>query len=151
MSHADLLPGEPVEIERKFLVTGDAWRGRGRVETIRQGYLPTAADCTVRVRIVGDRGFLTVKSVARGGVRAEFEYPIPVDHAAFMLRRFCVGRTIEKRRHWVRQEGANWTVDEFLGVHAGLFLAEIELDRIDRPIELPLWVGREVTGDPRAI
>lgn len=96
MSHADLLPGEPVEIERKFLVTGDAWRGRGRVETIRQGYLPTAADCTVRVRIVGDRGFLTVKSVARGGVRAE-----------------------------------------------------IELDRIDRPIELPLWVGREVTGDPR--
>jgi adenylate cyclase len=144
-SHA---PG-PVEIERKFLVTGQAWREGAAVEQLSQGYLPTTDDCSVRVRIAGARAFLTIKGPARDGVRAEFEYPVPVDHAAAMLHQFCGGRMIAKRRHSLTHDGRVWTVDEFEGPLAGLLLAEVELDRVDQAVSLPAWVGREVTDDPR--
>ena len=120
-SHA---PG-PVEIERKFLVTGQAWREGAAVEQLSQGYLPTTDDCSVRVRIAGARAFLTIKGPARDGVRAEFEYPVPVDHAAAMLHQFCGGRMIAKRRHSLTHDGRVWTVDEFEGPLAGLVLAEM--------------------------
>ncbi len=140
---------DPIEIERKFLVIGQAWREGATVEPISQGYLPTTDACSVRVRIEGARAYLTIKGPAVDGVRAEFEYPVPVDHAASMLRRFCSGRTIAKQRHSLRYGGRVWTVDAFEGALAGLLLAEVELDHVGQAVDLPPWIGREVTEDPR--
>ena len=149
MSRLDPPAQEPVEIERKFLVIGQAWREGARVEPIAQGYLPTTDDCSVRVRVVGERAFLTIKGPSRDGARAEFEYPVPVDHAASMLRQFCTGRMIAKRRHSLTHDNRVWTVDEFEGPLTGLLLAEVELDHVGQAISLPPWLGREVTDDPR--
>ena len=140
---------EPVEIERKFLVIGQAWREGATVELLSQGYLPTTDACSVRVRIAGDKAFLTVKGPPVEGVRAEFEYPVPVDHATSMLHRFCQGRMIAKRRYSLRHGGRVWTVDAFEGVLAGMLLAEVELDHVGQAVELPPWLGPEVTDDPR--
>lgn len=140
---------DPVEIERKFLVVGQAWREGATVEPISQGYLPTTDACSVRVRILGERAFLTIKGPSVEGVRAEFEYPVPVDHAASMLRQFCQGRMIAKRRYSLHHGGRAWTVDVFEGPLAGLLLAEVELDHIEQVVDLPPWLGREVTDDPR--
>ncbi|HLZ65337.1 MAG TPA: CYTH domain-containing protein [Aliidongia sp.] len=149
MSRPDPQAEEPVEIERKFLVVGQGWREGARVETIAQGYLPTTEDCSVRVRLLGDRAFLTIKGPSRDGARAEFEYPVPVDHAASMLRQFCAGRMIAKRRYSLTWGDRVWTVDEFEGALAGLLLAEVELDHVGQEVALPPWLGREVTDDPR--
>lgn len=140
---------DPVEIERKFLVVGQAWREGATVEPISQGYLPTTDACSVRVRILGERAFLTIKGPSVEGVRAEFEYTVPVDHAASMLRQFCQGRMIAKRRYSLHHGGRAWTVDVFEGPLAGLLLAEVELDHIEQVVDLPPWLGREVTDDPR--
>lgn len=140
---------EPVEIERKFLVIGEAWREGATVELLSQGYLPTTDACSVRVRIAGNKAYLTVKGPAIEGVRAEFDYPVPVDHAASMLRQFCQGRMIAKRRYSLRHGGRLWTVDAFEGPLAGLLLAEVELDHVGQVVDLPLWLGPEVTDDPR--
>ena len=139
----------PLEIERKFLVEGEAWRGAWPVQPIRQGYLTTGDATTVRVRIAGERAYLTIKS-ARGGptTRAEYEYEIPLVHAAEMLP-LCHQPVIEKRRHAVPFDGRVWQIDEFAGANAGLVLAEIELDRPDRRLTLPPWAGPEVTADLR--
>jgi adenylate cyclase len=142
-------PTGPVEIERKFLVVGQDWREGATVERLSQGYLPTTDHCSVRVRIAGERAFLTIKGPARDGVRAEFEYPVPVDHAEAMLRQFCGGRMIAKRRHTLTYGGLVWTVDEFDGPLAGLLLAEVELAHVGQAVALPPWLGREVTDDPR--
>jgi CYTH domain-containing protein len=140
---------EPVEIERKFLVVGQAWREGATVEVLSQGYLPTTDDCSVRIRIAGALAFLTIKGPSIEGARAEFEYPVPVDHAASMLRQFCRGRMIAKRRYSLSYGGRIWTVDVFEGPLAGLVLAEVELDHVDQAVDLPPWLGREVTDDPR--
>lgn len=140
---------DPVEIERKFLVVGQTWREGATVEPISQGYLPTTDACSVRVRILGERAFLTIKGPSVEGVRAEFEYTVPVDHAASMLRQFCQGRMIAKRRYSLHHGGRAWTVDVFEGPLAGLLLAEVELDHIEQVVDLPPWLGREVTDDPR--
>jgi len=140
---------DPVEIERKFLVIGQGWRAGATVEALSQGYLPTTDDCSVRVRIAGAKAFLTIKGPPVEGVRAEFEYPVPVEHAAAMLRQFCQGRMIAKRRYSLRHGGRVWTVDAFEGVLAGLLLAEVELDHVGQAVDLPPWLGPEVTDDPR--
>lgn len=133
------------EIERKFLLRDAGWRDAiEKSEEIRQGYLSRG----VRVRRIGTRGLLTIKGPG-GLVRAEFEYDIPLDDADAMLADLCSHPLIEKTRHTVQHAGRVWTVDEFHGQHAGLFLAEIELDRPDARISLPDWVGEEVTGNPR--
>jgi len=139
------------EIERKFLVTGDAWRVGSTGVPYRQGYLSAGADarCTVRVRIAGEHAFLTVKGRAVEGARDEYEYRIPVADAEEMLERLCVGVRIEKSRHRVPFAGHTWEVDEFTGENAPLVVAEVELDRIDAEVALPPWVGLEVTYDPR--
>ena len=139
------------EIERKFLVTGDAWRSGVTGVPYRQGYLGAGADarCTVRARIAGERAFLTVKGRAAGGSRDEYEYPIPVADAEEMLERLCPGGLIEKFRYRVPFAGHTWEVDEFSGENAPLVVAEVELVRIDAEVTLPSWVGREVTYDPR--
>jgi CYTH domain-containing protein len=137
------------EIERKFLVTGDDWRPGARAVPYRQGYLAAGSGITVRARVAGDRGWLTIKGPAAEGARDEYEYPIPVADAEEMLERLCVGGRIEKLRHRVAYAGHTWEVDEFTGENAPLVVAEVELDRIDAAVSLPPWVGLEVTYDPR--
>ena len=135
------------EIERKFLVTGDAWR-QGPGTLLSQGYLNRDKQRTVRVRIAGELAFLTIKGANQGATRAEFEYPIPLADAA-QLMALCDGPTVEKIRRVVLHEGFAWEVDEFLGQNAGLVVAEIELASEDQPFARPAWVGQEVTDDAR--
>ena len=138
------------EIERKFLVVGDAWRDDVTASHVfRQGYLSTVKERTVRVRDVDGHGLLTVKGITIGATRTEFEYPIPGDDAAYMLDELCERPIIEKTRHLVVHEGVTWEVDEFAGENTGLIVAEVELDDADQEIELPAWAGDEVTDDPR--
>ncbi len=138
-----------IEIERKFLVTGDAWKQASAGVLYRQGYLSTDKARTVRVRIVGEHAFMTVKGLAVGIARPEFEYAIPLPDAVAMLDGLCLQPLIEKRRYTLECKGLRWEVDEFLGENLGLVVAEVELDSADQPIELPEWVGREVTDDAR--
>ena len=139
------------EIERKFLVIGDDWRTGAQGVVYRQGYLGAGdrAACTVRVRVAGERAWLTIKGRAAHGARDEYEYPIPVVDAEEMLARLCPGGRVEKIRHRVPYAGRDWEVDEFIGENAPLVVAEVELDRIDAEVSLPPWAGREVTEDPR--
>jgi len=137
------------EIERKFLVADDRWKAGAEGKLYRQGYLQTAADRNVRVRIIGDRGFLTVKGRAAGITRLEFEYEIPVADAAQMLDVLCFKPLIEKTRYLVEHAGMTWEVDDFAGVNAGLVVAEIELEAEGQEFELPSWVGLDVSDDPR--
>lgn len=136
-----------IEIERKFLVIGDAWRTRAtRVEAMAQGYLagPPAARCSVRVRVVGERAFLNIKSLAVGIERDEYEYAIALTDAERMLATLA-GAVVEKRRHYVEVEGHTFEIDEFGGDNAGLIVAELELDAIDAPFPRPAWLGPEVS------
>lgn len=135
------------EIERKFLVEGTSWRQSNSVR-LRQGYLNHDKHRTVRVRVAGDKAFLTVKSVRQGVTRAEFEYEIPVADAEQMLK-LSDGPVVEKNRHVIERDGLKWEVDEFLGENAGLVMAEIELTSEDQPFSRPAWLGREVTHDNR--
>ncbi|HEX5121828.1 MAG TPA: CYTH domain-containing protein [Rhodanobacteraceae bacterium] len=137
----------PVEIERKFLVTGDAWRRDvSKSEPMAQGYLagPPASRSSVRVRIAGDEAWLNIKSVTLGVERDEYEYAIPLADAVRMLATLC-GERVEKIRHHVTVGDHLFEVDEFLGENAGLVVAEIELLHADEPFERPAWLGREVT------
>ena len=137
----------PVEIERKFLVAHDGWRAVARSrQRLQQGYLSHGSGTTVRIRRAGSAAFLTVKG-AGSVARAEFEYEIPVSDADTMLADLCRGPLIEKTRHEVCHAGMLWQVDEFHGFNEGLVVAEVELHAADQPVQLPDWVGREVTGD----
>lgn len=145
-----------IEIERKFLVTGDGWRSAAReVVPMAQGYLNDLAamdagamKASVRVRIAGDQAFLNLKSRELGHTRQEFDYPIPVTDARALLA-LGVGGLIDKRRHYVEHAGHLWEVDEFLGDNAGLLVAEIELESADEAFSKPAWIGAEVTDCPR--
>lgn len=136
-----------IEIERKFLVVGDAWRDAPPV-FYSQGYLNRDKARTVRVRIAGEEAFLTIKGTSVGARRAEFEYPIPVWDARELLA-LCEQPLIEKNRRKVLHEGFVWEVDEFLGENLGLVVAEIELSAEDAVFAKPDWVGDEVTEDAR--
>ena len=138
----------PLEIERKFLVSDEGWRGDWPHSTIRQGYLTTDDATTVRVRIDGDRGTLTIKGGAAGAVRSEYEYEVPVEHAREMLG-MCRPPLVEKVRHRVVVDGLTWEIDVFTGDNAGLVIAEVELTHPRQPVTLPPWVGHEVTDDVR--
>ncbi|GAB4338912.1 MAG: CYTH domain-containing protein [Calditrichia bacterium] len=137
------------EIERKFLVKGDDWKKKGKGTVYRQGYLSTVKERVVRVRTVNDKGFLTIKGINRGATRLEFEYEIPVADAKEMLEKLCLRPLIEKTRYVVEYGGLKWEVDEFAGENEGLILAEVELEDEQQKVELPDWIGEEVTGDPR--
>ena len=137
------------EIERKFLVADSSWKGGATGTLYRQGYLSDVKERTVRVRIAGDRGFLTVKGKSRGLTRAEFEYAIPAEDAAAMLDGLCEKPLIEKTRYRVPFGAHTWEVDEFHGANAGLVVAEVELASADEEPALPPWVGREVSRDAR--
>lgn len=137
------------EIERKFLVVGEAWRALSQPTFLRQGYLSTDRDRTVRVRRAGKAGTITVKGASRGATRSEFEYAIPVADADQMIDGFCIRPIIEKNRHEIPMGAVTWEVDEFLGVNRGLVVAEIELRFEDQRFSKPDWIGKEVTDDPR--
>jgi len=138
-----------VEIERKFLLAGEGWRGLGAPTLMRQGYLAADAARTVRVRIEGERAVLTVKGKSVGASRGEWEYEIPLADAAELLDGLCEQPLVEKIRHRIDHAGHTWEVDEFLGLNAGLVVAEIELDAEDEAFDKPDWIGREVTGEQR--
>jgi adenylate cyclase len=137
------------EIERKFLVVGEAWRELGTGTSYRQGYIVSDQVRTVRVRVAGDRGYLTLKGPTTGLSRAEFEYEIPLADADDMLRLFCVSPLVEKVRYRIPLGDLVWDVDEFCGANAGLVLAEVELQDEHQTVVLPDWIGQEVSGDPR--
>jgi len=138
-----------IEIERKFLLKNDTWREGAAGVIYHQGYLSLDPQRTVRVRIFDDRGMLTIKGASAGASRTEFEYAIPVGEARQLLDRLCFRPQIEKTRYRIPHGGLTWEVDEFHGENLGLVLAEVELEQEEQPVELPPWVGREVTGDER--
>jgi len=139
------------EIERKFLVNGDGWRAMaGAGLSCRQGYISTGlSSATVRVRVLGKQGFLTIKGPTKGISRPEMEYEIPADEAEYMLEYLCDGGSISKVRYIVIFAGSRWELDEFSGANAGLVTAEIELESEDQPFEKPDWLGKEVSFDRR--
>ena len=138
-----------VEIERKFLVCGESWKRLGQGVLLRQGYLSSVPERTVRVRIEGESAMLTIKGRSAGATRSEWEYPIPMADAQAFLDTLCERPIIEKKRYRIPFDGMVWEVDEFLGENAGLVVAEIELAAEDQMFSRPEWVGEEVTHDPR--
>src|ERR1700692_4059528 len=139
-----------IEIERKFRLIDDRWRACVRQTTLlRQGYLANTHRASVRVRLAGDVGWLSVKAMTPGLSRAEYEAAIPAAEASEMLDRLCEGPLIEKWRHIVDYQGSEWEIDEFLGEHAGLVIAELELQAEDTQFARPPWLGVEVTHDER--
>ncbi len=139
-----------LEIERKFLVRSDAWRGEVVTrELLRQGYLNSGAQCSIRARIAGEHAWLNLKARKSGMTRLEFEYPIPVADANQILDELAQGPILEKYRHKVPAGELVWEIDEFLGANAGLIVAEIEVPSEDTEFERPAWLGEEVTEDER--
>ena len=139
------------EIERKFLVKNDRFKNEAvRATRIVQGYLSSAPERTVRVRIRGDKGFLTVKGIGNetGASRFEWEIEIPKEDAEKLLR-ICEPGIIDKTRYLVKIGEHVFEVDEFYGENEGLVLAEVELKAENEAFEKPAWLGEEVTGDVR--
>lgn len=138
------------EIERKFLVTNDLWREHVISSSVlKQAYLSTRKEATVRVRIADDRAFLTIKSATVGISRAEFEYEIPLEEAEAMLQLRQGGAIIEKTRYRVNCGDHVWDLDIFHGENDGLKIAEVELESETEEFQLPEWVGAEVSHDHR--
>ncbi len=138
------------EIERKFIVKGDFSKDVFNSQRIVQGYLSSSPGRTVRVRIRGEKGYLTIKGPSddKGLSRHEFEYEIPMTDAEQLLK-FCEPGAIDKVRHLARVGTHVWEIDVFFGANEGLVMAEIELASEDEPFEMPAWVGEEVSGDRR--
>lgn len=141
------------EIERKFLVKSDVFRTLATPTHYHQGYVPTVNGMTVRIRIAGEKAFITMKDHAVGFTRHEFEYDIPKEDAAQMLELMCAKPQIEKYRYVIpaKAQGLvlHWEVDEFLGDNDGLVVAEIEVPTEETTFDIPEWIGEEVTGDKR--
>lgn len=137
------------EIERKFLINNSDWQGQVEGQLYRQGYIPTIDNRTVRVRIVANTGYLTLKGPALNLVRSEFEYEIPLADAQTMLDTLCEPPLIEKYRYRLPVDDVVWEIDEFVGANEGLLIAEVELTSPDQVVSLPSWIGDEVTGDPK--
>ena len=139
-----------IEIERKFLLAGDGWRADAdQGVAIRQGYLTSEPGLSVRVRVKGERGYLTIKTGRNGLSRHEYEYEIPRADAEAMLGVAARPQPLLKRRYHVRHGAHLWEIDVFEGENEGLILAEVELATTDEKVELPSWIGPEVTADPR--
>jgi adenylate cyclase len=137
------------EIERKFLVRGESWREGAKGTAIRQGFLSTDPERTVRVRAAGKQGTLTIKGKSVGAMRIEYEYEIPLEEAEGMLDTLCERPLIEKVRY-ERSAGPHvWEIDVFEGDNKGLIVAEIELRSEEEAFDRPSWLGDEVTDDPR--
>lgn len=136
------------EIERKFLLRDTGFLQNLSGERICQGYLSDAVDATVRVRLIGDQGFLTIKGRSHGISRSEFEYPIPAVDAEQLLA-MCGASRIDKTRYRIPHGGHLWEVDVFSGANEGLVVAEIELAGEEEVFARPDWLGEEVSHDSR--
>lgn len=137
-----------VEIERKFLVNTEKWEPVGEGTRMTQAYLSVFPSPTVRIRIAGEKAFLTIKGPSKTLVRPEFEYEVPVTDANEILN-LAVSEPVEKVRYKSMVEGFLWEIDVFSGKNSGLVLAEIELESEDQFFPLPEWILSEVTGDER--
>jgi len=137
------------EIERKFLVKNETYRQNSEATLYRQAYLCHLKERTVRVRVAKDKGFLTIKGATIGARRPEFEYDIPFSDAQIMIDSLCETDIVEKNRYLAAHDGMIWEVDEFLGLNAGLVVAEIELTDENQVFSVPDWVGVEITDDPK--
>ena len=138
-----------LEIERKFLVANDSWKQEVTNSTaIKQGYLNSTPERTVRVRIRGEKGYLTIKGKNENLTRKEFEYEIPLSEANELLD-LCEKPIIEKIRHLVIKDEFTWEIDVFEGDNKGLIVAEIELTSENQRFETPAWIGKEVSADAR--
>jgi len=137
------------EIERRFLVQPRKWSDLGGGIVIRQGYLHASKQCSVRVRTFGERAYVTIKGATSGITRDEYEYEIPVADANEILGNLCENPPIEKTRYRIVFKGHTWEVDEYAGANRGLTVAEVELKDAREQVELPDWIDREISGDPR--
>ena len=136
-----------VEIERRFLLQNDAWRAAASApKTLRQGYLSVEKERTIRVRIVGQQAWLTLKGYISDVSRSEFEYEIPLAHAEQMMATMCPFK-MEKHRYFVDYQGLTFEVDEYFGDNAPLIVAELELPSESTPYPRPDWLGREITSE----
>lgn len=134
------------EIERKFRVASQAWRTGKPGEHFQQGYLSCEPERTVRVRLAGEKAWLTIKGRNVGASRPEFEYRIPPEDARQLLS-LCIPPIIDKTRYLIAHGNHTWEVDEFHGDNDGLVIAEVELEAEDEAVEMPDWIGAEVTGE----
>jgi len=140
----------PIEIERKFLLANDDWKSSvTRRIRIRDGLIASNNGNKARVRIADSNATITLKSRRRGPIRTEFEYAIPYSDAVEILQTMCDGRVLDKVRHVITHAGSLWHVDVYEGILDGVVLAEVELQHVDQKLDLPGWIGKEVTGDPR--
>jgi adenylate cyclase len=139
-----------IEIERKFLVDKDKWKQLSKPVglPVRQGYLLTEPGKTIRVRIAGAKGYLTIKGGTAGIKRNEFEYEIPEKDAKELFESFS-NAVVAKIRYKIIHHEWLWEVDEFLDDNEGLIIAEIELETEAEEFDLPEWISEEVTGDTR--
>lgn len=136
------------EIEHKYLVKNDSFKeiASKRIHII-QGYLSSDPDRVVRIRIFGEKGFITVKGRTLGDTRLEFEYEIPLEDAESMIE-LCQSPVIEKYRYIVESDDHVWEIDEFAGLLSPLVTAEIELSDSSESYSLPGFIGENVTGNP---
>lgn len=142
------------EIERKFLLANESWKSLAFKQThFAQGYLNNISEAgvksSVRVRIEGESANMNIKSLEIGLSRDEYEFTVPLEDAKNMLATLTVGPVIEKIRYLVKVGQHTWEIDEFLGDNQGLVVAEVEMATEDEKVEIPSWVGREVTEQVR--
>ena len=137
-----------IEIERKFLVKKNSWTRPNEGTLYIQGYLSSSPETTVRIRIAGKIGFITIKGKTTGFSREEFEYEIPVEDPEILLKK-CKNAPIKKIRYKVLLNGTLWEIDEFLEENSGLLMAEVELPDEKASFFRPEWLGKEVTDDKR--
>jgi adenylate cyclase len=139
-----------MEIERKYLLNKEVWLKSGNPtgKNIIQGYLTTDINKTIRIRVMGTLGYMTIKGKTNHISREEFEFPIPTDMAKKLIKKYSEG-IVEKIRYCIPYRGKIWEVDKFLGDNEGLLLAEIELNFEDEVFELPEWIEKEVSDDIR--
>jgi adenylate cyclase len=136
------------EIERKFLINTELWKPTGKGTKIKQGYLSVDPERVVRIRIAGEKAFITIKGKSVGIVRTELEYEIPADEAEILLK-MCLDFPVEKTRFKENIGNLVWEIDVFEGENNGLVMAEVELIHENQEIELPGWIGEEVSFDSR--
>lgn len=138
-----------LEIERKFLLKDDTWKAEAdNGLEIKQGYLSSVIERTVRVRVIGGKGVLTVKGKTDNLTRKEFEYEIPFNEAISLLD-LCETPIIEKKRYLVKRDSLVWEIDIFEGENEGLKVVEVELDSESQSFELPDWAGNEVSKESK--
>jgi adenylate cyclase len=138
-----------VEIERKYLIKNSDWKNRviEKIE-IKQGYLNSNIERTVRIRLNNIKAFITIKGKTINTSRQEFEYEIPYEEGNSLIN-MCESPIIEKTRFIVQEDNGIWEIDEFKGENQGLIVAEIELKHENQKFKVPQWIGKEVSNDSR--